>query len=73
MIGDLTDSASNQLFSLRIENIAIDSIFMIIHSGNQLDADVAVTRVYINSEPRDLLFAKGDGEKTINPPQDHAN
>ena len=31
--------------------------------GNRLDYDVAVTRVYINNEPRDLLFNTGDGVK----------
>ena len=56
-------SSSNQLFSLRIENVAINSTCMTIHIGNQLNYDVAATRVYINNEPHDLLFNTGDGVK----------
>jgi hypothetical protein len=56
-------SSSNQLFSLRIENVAVSSSCMTIHLGNQLDYDVAATRVYINNEPRSLFFDTGDGVK----------
>jgi hypothetical protein len=64
MMGNMARaSSSNQLFSLRIENVAINSTCMTIHIGNQLNYDVAVTRVYINNEPHDLLFDTGDGVK----------
>jgi hypothetical protein len=59
MMGDLPDTSSNQLFSLHIEKIAVRSICMIIHIGNQLDYDVAVTIAYANNEPRDFLFVTG--------------
>jgi low affinity Fe/Cu permease len=62
MMGDLTESSSsNQLFSLRIENIAINSTCMTIHIGNSFNQDVAVSMVYINNEPRDLLFNTDNG------------
>jgi flagellin-like protein len=62
MIGEVTDSSSsNQLFSLRIENIAINNTCMTIHVGNALNHDVGVTKVYVNSEPRSLLFNTDDG------------
>ena len=56
-----TDSSSNQLFSLRIENVAINSTCMTIHVGNSLNDDVGVTKVYINSELHELLFLTDDG------------
>jgi FlaG/FlaF family flagellin (archaellin) len=63
MMENMTSSTSNQLFSLRIENVAVNNTCMTIHIGNQLNYDVAVTRVYINNEPHDLLFNTGDGVK----------
>jgi FlaG/FlaF family flagellin (archaellin) len=62
MMGDLTESSSsNQLFSLRVENVAINSTCMTIHIGNAFNYDVGVTKVYINNEARDLLFSTPDG------------
>jgi low affinity Fe/Cu permease len=62
MMGDLTESSSsNQLFSLRIENVAVNTTCMTIHMGNSFDHEIAVTRVYINNEPRSLLFTTNDG------------
>lgn len=57
-----SSSSSNQLFSLRTENVAINKTCMTIRVGKQLDYDIAVTIVYIN-KPRDLLFNTGDGVK----------
>jgi hypothetical protein len=57
MVGNLTDSSSNQLFSLRIENVVMNNTCMTIHVGNSLNDDVSVTKVYVNKEPRDLLFS----------------
>jgi hypothetical protein len=62
MMGDLSESSSfNQLFSLRVENVAINSTCMTIHIGNELNYDVGVTKVYINNEVSDLLFSTADG------------
>jgi flagellin-like protein len=61
MMENMTDSSSNQLFSLRIENVAINSTCITIHVGNALSNDVGVTRVYVNNEPRDLLFSTDKG------------
>jgi hypothetical protein len=61
MMGDLTSSSSNQLFSLRIENVAINSTCMTIHVGNALSYDVGVTKVYVNNEVSDLLFSTPHG------------
>jgi hypothetical protein len=61
MVENLTDSSSNQLFSLRVENVAVNSTCMTIHVGNSLDRDVAVAKVYVNNEPHDLLFSTGSG------------
>lgn len=59
MVENLTDSSSNQLFSLRVENVVLNDTCMTIHVGNSLNDDVGVTRVYVNNEPRDLLFSTG--------------
>lgn len=72
MMGDPADTSSNQLFSLYIENIAIKSTCMIIHIGNQLDYDVAVTIAYLNNESLAPLYVTGGGAKTPNPHQDQA-
>jgi flagellin-like protein len=61
MIENLTDSSSNQLFSLRIENVAINNTCMTIHVGNSLNDDVDVTKVYVNNELRDLFFSTDKG------------
>jgi flagellin-like protein len=62
MIGEVADSSSsNQLFSLRIENVAINNTCMTIHVGNALNYDVGVTKVYVNNEVSDLLFSTPDG------------
>lgn len=61
MIENLTDSSSNQLFSLRVENVAINNTCMTIYVGNSFDDDVAVARVYINNELHDLLFSTDRG------------
>jgi hypothetical protein len=62
MMEDLTESSSsNQLFSLRVENVAINSTCMTIHIGNELNYDVGVTKVYINNEVSNLLFSTADG------------
>jgi hypothetical protein len=61
MMENMTDSSSNQLFSLRIENVAVNSTCMTIHIGNTLNNDVGVTRVYVNNEPHDLLFSTDKG------------
>ncbi len=50
MMGDLTDSSSNQLFSSRVENVAINNTCLTIHVGNSLNYDVCVTKVYVNNE-----------------------
>lgn len=56
-----TDSSSSQLFSLCVENVAINSTCMTIHVGNSLNYDVGVTKVYVNNEPHDLLFSTDSG------------
>jgi len=61
MVGNLTDSSSNQLFSLRIENVVMNDTCMTIYVGNSLKDDVSATKVYVNKEPRDLLFSTGTG------------
>jgi hypothetical protein len=61
MIEDLTDSSSNRLFSLRVENVAINSTCVTIHVGNLFDQNVVVTKVYVNNEPHDLLFCTDNG------------
>ena len=61
MMENITDSSSNQLFSLRVENVAINSTCMTIHVGNSLNNDVGVTRVYVNNEPHELLFSTDKG------------
>jgi deoxycytidylate deaminase len=61
MIENMTDSSSNQLFSLRVENVALNNTCMTIHVGNSLNDDVGVTRVYVNNEPHGLLFCTDNG------------
>ena len=62
MMENITDSSSsNQLFSLHIENVALNSTCMTIYVGNSLNDDVGVTKVYVNNEPHDLLFATDKG------------
>jgi hypothetical protein len=61
MMGEMTDSTSNQLFSLRIENIALNSTCMTIHVGNTLNFDVGVTKVYVNNDVSDLFSSTADG------------
>ena len=48
MVGNLTDSSSNQLFSLRIENVVMNDTCMTIYVGNSLNDDVSATKVYVN-------------------------
>jgi hypothetical protein len=62
MIGNVTDSSSsNQLFNLRVENVAINNTCMTINVGNSFDQNVAVTKVYINNEPHELLLSTTNG------------
>ena len=62
MMENMTDTSSpNQLFSLRIENIAINDTCMTICVGNSCGADVAVAKVYINNEPKEILQCAGSG------------
>ena len=62
MMGDLTEpSSSNQLFSLRVENVAVNSTCMTIHIENTPNYDVGVTKVYIKNEVSDLPFSTDDG------------
>jgi hypothetical protein len=61
MMENITDSSSNQLFSLRIENVAVNSTCMTVYVGNSLNDDVGVTKVYVNNEPHDLLFSTDKG------------
>jgi hypothetical protein len=58
MVEELTPS-SPTLFSLRIETIAINDTCMTIYVGNSLDQDVAVSRVYINNEPKEIFISTG--------------
>lgn len=44
-LDNIAGSSSNQLFSLRIENVIMNSIWIKIHVGNALNEDVGVTRV----------------------------
>jgi FlaG/FlaF family flagellin (archaellin) len=55
MFTNLTSSSSNSPFSLRIENVNINDTCMTIYIGNTLNQDVKVTRVYINSQPTQIL------------------
>jgi hypothetical protein len=59
MVGNITDSTSNSLFSLRIENVVMNDTCMTIYVGNSLNDGVGVTKVYVNNEPRDLLLSTG--------------
>jgi hypothetical protein len=61
MIEDMTESSTNQLFNLRVENVAINSTCITIYVGNSLNYDVGVTKVYVNNEPHDLLFYTDSG------------
>ncbi len=62
MITNLTDSSSsNQLFNLRVENVAINNTCMTINVGNSFDQDGTVTRVYVNNEPHELLLSTTNG------------
>jgi FlaG/FlaF family flagellin (archaellin) len=56
-----TDSSTNQLFSLRVENVAMNNTCMTIHVGNSLNHDVTVTKVYVNNKPYDALFSTDGG------------
>jgi flagellin-like protein len=63
MMENMTDSSSpNQLFSLRIENIAVNDTCMTICVGNSCGEDVAISRVYINNEPKEICQCAGSGE-----------
>jgi hypothetical protein len=62
MMEDLTDSSSpNQLFSLRIENVAINDTCMTIYVGNSCCEDVGVAKVYINNEPKEVFLCTDSG------------
>jgi hypothetical protein len=56
-----TESSANQLFSSRVENVAINNTCLTIYVGNSLNYDIDVTKVYVNNEAHDLLFATSDG------------
>jgi len=59
MVEDLTDS-STTLFSVQIEHVTVNNTCMTIYVGNTLDQDVAVARVYINNEPKEVFrFTNG--------------
>lgn len=60
MMENMTDSSSpNQLFSLRIENIAINDTCLTICVGNSCGEDVAVSKAYINNEPKEIFQCVG--------------
>ena len=62
MMEDLTDSSSpNQLFSLRIENVALNDTCMTIYVGNWLNEDATVSKVYINNEPKEIFLSTING------------
>jgi hypothetical protein len=62
MMENMMDSSSpNQLFSLRIENIAVNNTCMTICVGNSCSEDVTVSRVYINNEPKEIFQCAGSG------------
>jgi hypothetical protein len=60
MVEDLTDS-STTLFSLRIENVNINDTCMTIYVRNSLDYDVAIARVYVNNEPKEIFHFTDSG------------
>jgi flagellin-like protein len=60
MVGDLTSSSTTP-FSLRIENVAINDTCMTIYVGNWLDQDVAVSKVYVNNEPKGIFLSTDSG------------
>jgi hypothetical protein len=60
MFGDLT-APSNTPFSLSIENVAINDTCMTIYVRNWLDHDVAVARIYINNEPKEIFRSTDSG------------
>lgn len=55
-----TTSSSTTPFSLKIENVAINSTCITIYVGNYLDHDVTVRSVYINDEQCDILLSAGN-------------
>jgi hypothetical protein len=55
-----TTSSSTTPFSLKIENVLINSTCITIHVGNYLDHDVTVRNVYINDEQCDILLSAGN-------------
>lgn len=60
MVEDLT-APSNTPFSLRIENVAVNDTCMTIYVRNSLDYDVAVARIYINNEPKEIFRSTDSG------------
>jgi FlaG/FlaF family flagellin (archaellin) len=60
MVGNLTASSTTP-FSFRIENVAINDSCMTIYVGNWLNQDVTVSKVYINSEPKEALLCTDSG------------
>ncbi len=60
MFKDLTASSSTP-FSLSIENVAINGTCMTIYVRNSLDHDVAVAKIYINNEPREIFLSTDSG------------
>jgi FlaG/FlaF family flagellin (archaellin) len=56
MVGNLTASSTTP-FSFRIENVAINDSCMTIYVGNWLNQDVTVSKVYINSEPKEIFLS----------------
>jgi hypothetical protein len=56
MVENLTSSSTTP-FSLCIENVAVNDTCMTICVGNSLNQDVAVSRVYINNEPKEILLS----------------
>jgi hypothetical protein len=63
MVKELTPS-SPTLFSLRIENIAINDTCITIYVGNSCGEDVGVAKAYINNEPKEI-FLSTDSDATI--------
>jgi hypothetical protein len=62
MMEDLSDSSSpNQLFFLGFFIVDKHDSCMTIYVGNWLNQDVTVSKVYINSEPKEALLCTDSG------------
>jgi FlaG/FlaF family flagellin (archaellin) len=55
MVGNLTQPASTEPFSVHIDNVAINDTCITVYVRNSLNHDVTVDRAYVNNEPRAIL------------------